>query len=154
MGRKKLSEKQKKTRKDVLHDSYIKNKEHIQKYHEKYYEKNKYKISQQGKKYYKNNKARILSRNKEYWKKQKQLVLDQYGSICSCCGEHRVEFLTIDHINGGGHQHRESLKKKGKNFLFWLINNNFPEGYQVLCMNCNFSKGLFGYCPHEREREV
>jgi hypothetical protein len=30
----------------------------------------------------------------------------------------------------------------------YLIRNNFPEGYRVLCHNCNQSLGYFGYCPH------
>ena len=25
--------------------------------------------------------------------------------------------------------------------------------FQVLCHNCNMSKGFYGYCPHEKERE-
>ena len=24
----------------------------------------------------------------------------------------------------------------------WIIKNNFPKGFQVLCSNCNFAKGL------------
>jgi hypothetical protein len=32
-----------------------------------------------------------------------------------------------------------------------LIKNNFPDGFQVLCHNCNMSIGLYGYCPHQTE---
>jgi hypothetical protein len=35
----------------------------------------------------------------------------------------------------------------------WLRRNKFPSGYQVLCHNCNFSKGHVGICPHEKERQ-
>lgn len=30
----------------------------------------------------------------------------------------------------------------------WLIHNRFPEGFRVLCFNCNNSLGMHGYCPH------
>jgi hypothetical protein len=74
------------------------------------------------------------------------------GPICKCCGEERVEFLSIDHINGGGNQHRKEITgfKQG-NIYRWLKKNNFPEGFQVLCFNCNMSIGFYGYCPHEVE---
>ena len=80
-------------------------------------------------------------------------VINHYsnGSMeCSCCGENIIEFLTIDHINGGGRKH---LKQLGPgNFYTWLIKNNYPEGFRVLCLNCNFANGQLGYCPHQ-ERE-
>jgi hypothetical protein len=34
----------------------------------------------------------------------------------------------------------------------WIIDNNFPEYFQVLCHNCNFAKGIKRNnhtCPHE-----
>lgn len=57
---------------------------------------------------------------------------------CKECGENHVEFLAIDHINGGGTQER----KKVNDIVFYLIRNNFPEGYQVLCHNCNTIKHI------------
>lgn len=67
---------------------------------------------------------------------------------CQCpnCSETHLEFLTIDHINGGGAKHRASLK--GNNIYRWLRINKFPNGFRVLCINCNFSLGKYGYCPH------
>ena len=80
--------------------------------------------------------------------KLKLAAFEKYGgSKCSCCGELLLEFLTIDHIDGGGNKHRKSINST---FWYWLRNNNYPEGYRVLCMNCNFSRGIYGYCPHER----
>ncbi|MBA7590761.1 hypothetical protein ES708_32898 [subsurface metagenome] len=75
-------------------------------------------------------------------------AIEHYGGKCACCGETIFEFLAIDHINGGGNRHRKSIKG---NFYLWLKRMNYPEGFQVLCNNCNISKGLYGYCPHERE---
>ena len=29
----------------------------------------------------------------------------------------------------------------------WIIQNNFPKGFQILCQNCNFAKGHYEKCP-------
>jgi hypothetical protein len=79
---------------------------------------------------------------------QKYRVLEVYGLSCQCCGDEHFEFLTIDHIEGGGAAHR----RKVHNFYSWVIRNNFPPGFRTLCMNCNFADGKYGYCPHELER--
>jgi hypothetical protein len=31
----------------------------------------------------------------------------------------------------------------------WLRKNGFPKGFRVLCHNCNFAHGHYGYCPHK-----
>ncbi len=77
-------------------------------------------------------------------------MLVHYGGnppTCKCCGESQIEFLSIDHVNGGGNQHRKELGH-GVHFDKWLIDNGYPEGFQVLCHNCNLAKGYYGYCPH------
>jgi hypothetical protein len=78
---------------------------------------------------------------------RKQIVLNHYGNTCECCGEPLVEFLTIDHINGGGNKHRKSIGNI--HFYSWLIKNNFPIGYRTLCMNCNFATRYGAVCPHK-----
>lgn len=67
---------------------------------------------------------------------------------CNCCKEQEIKFLAVDHINGGGHKHLKELKVRGMNFYRWLKNNNYPEGFQILCHNCNMAKGFYGRCPH------
>lgn len=69
---------------------------------------------------------------------------------CQCpgCDRTHLEFLTIDHINNDGAAHRRSINFK--NIYSWLIQNNFPPGFRVLCWCCNASRGKYGYCPHER----
>ena len=79
----------------------------------------------------------------------KMEVLKHYspdGPKCACCGITEHEFLAIDHIDGGGNQHRKATKSTIYN---WLKRNNYPSGYRVLCHNCNMAYGLFGYCPHQ-----
>ena len=34
--------------------------------------------------------------------------------------------------------------------ISWLINERFPEGFRVLCHNCNQAIGYYGECPHAR----
>ena len=81
-------------------------------------------------------------------------VLGHYGGICKCCKETDIRFLTIDHIHGGGGaQRKEIFKYKGAGssaFYLWLKRNDYPEGYQVLCWNCNSGRHYNGgICPHK-----
>lgn len=64
---------------------------------------------------------------------------------CACCGESNINFLTIEHINNNGAEHRRQINH---NLYHWLIKNNFPYGFSVLCWNCNSSKGKFSICGH------
>lgn len=76
-------------------------------------------------------------------------VIQHYGGKCQCCGEAEIRFLTIDHIGGKGvgANHRKRIGS-GSAIAQWLITNNFPEGFQVLCFNCNCASGIYGVCPH------
>lgn len=86
----------------------------------------------------------------------KKAAFDGYGgSICKCCGETIIEFLSIDHINEDGAAHRRRLfggsrGAAGSAFYGWLKRNGFPPGFQVLCHNCNRGKHFNGgVCPHQ-----
>lgn len=85
--------------------------------------------------------------------KIREEVYKGYGGVCSCCSEHRKEFLTIDHINGGGREDRKKFRNS-VSFYNWIIKNNFPIHLRLLCMNCNLSYGLYGYCPHQKESDT
>jgi len=97
--------------------------------------------------------------NREWRKKTRLKVLTHYGGNppkCECCGETHIEFLTIDHINNDGAEHRKKLgitqnSGHGSKLYRWIIRNNFPDGFQVLCWNCNCAKGHYGYCPHQKD---
>ncbi len=99
-------------------------------------------------KWYQNHKELSAERVKRNLIALRQLVLEHYGGHCQCCGETQYEFLVIDHINGGGRSHRRSIP--GQSVYRWLRKNNFPEGFQVLCHNCNMAKAFYGECPHQR----
>ncbi len=98
-------------------------------------------------KWYLKNKELSNQRVKEQHIKLRRLALDAYGNKCECCGETQYEFLAIDHIEGGGRQHRRSIG----NIYYWLRDNDFPEGFRILCHNCNMSHGFYGYCPHNQQ---
>ena len=76
--------------------------------------------------------------------KLKSEIFSTYGCgelKCKGCGESDLAVLTIDHINGGGNQHRKKIGcKTGCSFYRWLKKNGYPEGFQVLCFNCQFRK--------------
>lgn len=84
-------------------------------------------------------------------KRDKDEVLNHYSAgklECKCCGEKERMFLTVDHIDGGGRKHREETKNYGLHR--WLKKNGYPEGFQILCMNCNLGKHLNkNICPHQ-----
>lgn len=94
------------------------------------------------------NKATYELRTKHQRNDIKVQVFSHYGSACACCGESNLVFLALDHIHGGGSAHRRTLGKYGHAFYRWLIEQGLPEGYQVLCHNCNWAKAQGG-CPHE-----
>lgn len=80
----------------------------------------------------------------------KAAVFAAYGGAkCACCGITDLVFLTIDHIDGSGAKHRKSDRSAVKIYR-WLYRRNFPEGFRVLCMNCNWAR-RFGPCPHTLE---
>lgn len=102
----------------------------------------------------------------------KLATFDAYGGrVCSCCGEAHVDFLTIDHITpvsaskerrtrfGSRNGERRAPEPRneinqGHGLSRRLARNGYPEGFRVLCMNCNWARGKLGQCPHETERSV
>ena len=88
-------------------------------------------------------------RLKETREQEKDLVFEHYGRECSCCRETRKEFLSVDHVNNDGAEHRKTMKTS---YIYkWLVKNKFPTGFQILCFNCNIAKGIYGSCPHKAE---
>jgi len=156
-----------KNNKEWVKQYRIKNHEKIRGYEKKYYyshqdqinkkarerrSKNREFYNTYAKEYYKRNKLVINARNRQRDRDLRLKVIGYYSNglmCCGCCGEKMLEFLTIDHINGQGHQHRKNINNKLYN---WLKAENFPTGYQVLCMNCNLAKGIYGECPHQKEK--
>jgi hypothetical protein len=100
--------------------------------------------------------AKFGNKQVEYSKKLKLKVMTHYCNgipycMCPKCDETIFEFLSIDHMNGHGTEHRKEIGNYGMAIYRWLKKNGFPDGYQVLCMNCNWSRSHNkGICPHEK----
>lgn len=83
-----------------------------------------------------------LKRQKQWHRKLRAIVIDAYGGKCHYCQNNELIFLTIDHINNDGNQHRKTIR--GSRIYQWLYHNNYPTGFQVLCWNCNSAKHIHG----------
>ena len=86
---------------------------------------------------------------KQWRNKQKLAIFTHYtkGTMkCQCtkCDVTGINFLTLEHKNGGGTQHRKRMAKTA--IYKSIIDDNYPDEYTVLCWNCNCSRGQFGYC--------
>ena len=89
--------------------------------------------------------ARSHAKNRDYqqalYRKTRSEALAAYGGECACCGETAAAFLTIDHINNDGSEHRKNGTRSGIAIYRWLKREGYPSGrFQVLCYNCNCSK--------------
>lgn len=86
-------------------------------------------------------------------KERKVLVFKHYcGSDikCACCGERKVELLTLDHVNEDGKQHRDEINTSSVYEHLLKINFKTTYEFQVLCYNCNLGKYRNGgICPHK-----
>ena len=68
-------------------------------------------------------------------------VLTNGEGTCRWCGQGDLDVLCVDHVNDNGRQHAEECGYRGGNsFYKWLIKNDYPEGFQILCYNCNSKK--------------
>lgn len=90
-----------------------------------------------------------LDKANERNRRLRNIVLEHYGCFCHCvscdCKVKNPRHLTIDHKNNNGAKHRRETRGIGSIYR-WLIKNNFPEDFQVLCWNCNLAKEKYGGC--------
>lgn len=91
------------------------------------------------------------ARKRAQHRRLRAAAIAAYGAKCVCCGETEDVFLTIDHANNDGAEHRRELGTNS--VLRWLAKHGYPEGFQVLCFNCNLGRAKNGgVCPHEEKR--
>ena len=92
-----------------------------------------------------------LIRERERKREIKIEVLSHYSKgtpKCSCCNFSRLEGLSIDHIKGRKVSNH-SLDFTSYRLYAWLKRNEYPDDFQVLCINCNSAKSDNGICPHQ-----
>ena len=119
----------------------------------RYYIKNREKLREKRHKRYLENTAKENESAKRRYDTLRTAAFIHYSPTyppsCACCGETIEQFLTLEHTNGGGTQHR---KEMGQNTYGWLKTNRYPDdiGLIVLCFNCNTGKYRNGgVCPHQ-----
>lgn len=81
-------------------------------------------------------------------------MFDAYGHVCACCGEPEKVFLCLDHVGGvvPDDQRDASGKRLATDKILALLRRQgWPDGYRVLCANCNLANAVLGYCPHQHE---
>ncbi len=92
-------------------------------------------------------KAERQETNKLRLRVLRLLVISFYGGECECCGEREVRFLSFDHKDNSGAEHRRN-KMTYWSYHKWLLAER-RSNMRLLCYNCNCSRGFFGKCPHE-----
>lgn len=88
------------------------------------------------------------AQQKIYRRIRKMEFMLAYGGKCVCCGETKLDLLTIEHIRNKGYKLiydvpymlASKLKKLG-----------WPKGYTVLCYNCNMSTKDGSPCVHNKK---
>lgn len=95
---------------------------------------------------------RYRQEHKLHLRQQKDLVrlevLSHYSvedyPVCANCSILDTEVLSIDHANNNGTQERKDMGWRGSGMYFYkyLKEKGYPEGYQILCHNCNWKKQL------------
>jgi len=93
--------------------------------------------------YCQDHRRKIRENGERERRRIKKIVFDRLGRRCVCCGITENSMLTIDHAINIGKQR----SKEGEIYSY-LIKNNFPDGYSVMCFNCNISKYRLGICAH------
>ncbi len=127
-----------------------KDKEQYTSYQKTYQQQHSKVVNATGNAWKKANRDKVNAYRRQYGVRLKQEILSHYGggrAACVSCGFDDIVCLSIDHVNGGGTRHIKTLG--GGSFLYrWLKKNDFPQGYQTLCMNCQWKKRAINReCP-------
>lgn len=110
-------------------------------------EEHKAQLAAYHKNYRKANRRALARKKREANRAAKLEGIAVYGGKCACCGETRIEFLTLDHLNG---RKDEPYRITGQKAWARLKARGWPkDNYQLLCFNCNCAKGVYGRCPHQ-----
>ena len=128
--------------------------EHGKAMRKKYRQTEKYKAYQ---KKWKDDNVEYIKKKSDYHNKisnpkrlkrfrdRRLLVLNHYSTksypICAKCGEKKSEFLHVDHILG---VKKQEGVRGASNLINYLLKNDCPDGYQILCGNCNWLKEFTG----------
>ena len=87
-------------------------------------------------------RSRIRKLVRNHMRNRRLTVLSHYsgGSLkCALCGESEYGLLAIDHVASDGADHRRNDRGAAR-LHSWLLAHGMPDGFQVLCHNCNWKK--------------
>lgn len=113
-----------------------------------------------GQRNYCNARPHRLGQMREYRVTARLEALAHYSGgtmCCDCCRESELTFLALDHIVPIGRRDksgraRDGSPRGGAALMAWLRKRGYPEGYRVLCHNCNLGRDINGgVCPHEKQ---
>jgi hypothetical protein len=80
-------------------------------------------------------KEQIKKQRAGHYQENKESIARDHATYYD---NNNIKALSIDHINGGGGKHRK--ESNITHFYNWLKKNNYPTGFQTLCLNCQFIK--------------
>lgn len=158
------------TRKDKLCYSrryYLKNKVKANATSKRYYLENKKRLLKKMKRWRKNHphfQRKLYRKNKEWYRARqrkwhrdhreaenikyknmhreiKRKTMLMYGGCCAACKTRELAVLSIDHINDDGAKDR---RYKNRRFSYLNILKKKRDDLQVLCMNCQWRKRIYG----------
>jgi len=106
------------------------------------YHKHRDEILKRRRKYYKEHTKEIQQKHRDKDNRLYQRILAHYGAKCKLCGATNVKF-GIDHIGGINN----GSPKCGVKLWYYLIRNNFPPEFRLLCTRCNLVDGIIRSYP-------
>lgn len=116
-----------------------------------HYARNAEALNAKKRSYRKAHRKETQDRWNRWYRRLREEFLAEYGGACTCCGERRREFLTLEHVRHDGSAHRK--KFWAYKLLMDIKKRGWPKDeYTILCMNCNWAERNGNPCPHRIER--
>lgn len=130
----------------MIETYYERNRAQIRERQAKYYQDNKDVIKEIQRRWRRLNRAKYLAINKrtsdrlrEEYKTSAINIYSNGDACCSWCRQADIDVLCLDHINNDGAK-CPMREKAGSGLYRWLRKYDYPDGFQVLCANCNMKK--------------
>lgn len=97
------------------------------------------------KEYADKNRKTINEKKRVYANKWKTEAMTVLGNACCVCGIDDLRVLEIDHIDGGGNQHRKRRSRES----IWreIAIGETTSKFQLLCANCHRIKTFYPEPP-------
>lgn len=127
-----------------------KNRIYLRQYHQHLTAEQRQQRLENGKRYAQSERGK--QRRAENRRQLRREFIEVYGGKCQCCGETTLEFLTIEHLQGGGRQERKTMSTEHLLRKLKRAGWEKDKRYGLLCFNCNQAKGAYGYCPHQKNK--